>query len=76
MQDGSVCSYVFELSCVDLHHHVNSDDAEEIEAAMPVLGERSWDVDGVRFHCCGDNNWSSLAKSGVSESRHQKHSLV
>jgi hypothetical protein len=36
VQDGSVCSYVFELSCMDLHHHVNSDDSSEIPVAIIV----------------------------------------
>ncbi len=44
--DPAVCStvpslcYVLELAGVNLHDHVNRDDAQEIEAAMPrVVGE-------------------------------------
>jgi hypothetical protein len=41
VQYRSVCCYVLELAGVDLHNHVNGDDAQEIEAAMPLGGARS-----------------------------------
>jgi hypothetical protein len=35
VQHGSVCRNVLELAGVDLHDHVNRNNAQEIEAAMP-----------------------------------------
>jgi hypothetical protein len=41
VQYGSAWAYVLELACVDLHDHINGDDAQEIEAAMPRVDGRS-----------------------------------
>jgi hypothetical protein len=40
VQYGSAGAYVLELAGVDLHDHVNGDDAQEIEAAMPRVDGR------------------------------------
>ena len=48
VQYGSVWLYVLELAGVDLHDHVNRNNAQEIEAAMPRVDGRSRDFQDMR----------------------------
>lgn len=59
MQYGSVWSYVLELAGVDLHDHVNGDDAQEIETAMPRVDGRSRYVHDV----CSPVNVKMIVKT-------------